>query len=94
MSTAASWQLDLAKSARKDLDALPERDRTAILRALDELRADPFGHHNAERLREHVFGWRLRVRAYRVLYDLDPIVRTIVVARIERRSTTTYRRRR
>ncbi len=47
----------------------------------------------AERLHEHDFDWRLRVRDYRVLYDLDPLQRLILVGDVARRTTTTYRRR-
>jgi mRNA-degrading endonuclease RelE of RelBE toxin-antitoxin system len=34
------------------------------------------------------------VRAYRVLYDLDPLDRLIIVGEVARRTTTTYKRRR
>ena len=39
------------------------------------------------------FGWRRRVGNYRVIYDLIPEQRVIIVSRIERRTTTTYRKR-
>jgi mRNA-degrading endonuclease RelE of RelBE toxin-antitoxin system len=61
--------------------------------ALTALATDPLASAlDLQRLKHHLFGWRLRVRAYRVLYDLDPLTRTIDVGRIERRSSTTYRR--
>ena len=61
---------------------------------LHELAQDPLSPLlDAERLKQHVFGWRLRIRAYRVLYDLDPLTRTIDVHQIGRRSSTTYRHR-
>ena len=44
-----------------------------------------------QRLKGHRFGWRRRVGNYRILYDLDPVAQLIIIARIERRSTTTYR---
>lgn len=44
-----------------------------------------------QRLKGHRFGWRRRVGNYRILDDLDPMARLILLARIERRSTTSYR---
>jgi mRNA-degrading endonuclease RelE of RelBE toxin-antitoxin system len=45
------------------------------------------------RLQGELFGWRRRVGNYRVIYDLIPEQRVIIVSRIERRTTTTYRKR-
>ena len=83
----------LAKTAAKQLDRFPGHDRDAIRAALKVLARDPFGYPKAERLHEHDFDWRLRVRDYRVLYDLDPLQRLILVGDIARRTTTTYKRR-
>jgi mRNA-degrading endonuclease RelE of RelBE toxin-antitoxin system len=83
----------LDRTAAKQLDRLPPHDRDAIRAALLKLAADPFAHPKAERLKEYLFGWRLRVRDYRVIYDLDPIDRFIIVGDVRRRTTTTYKRR-
>jgi mRNA-degrading endonuclease RelE of RelBE toxin-antitoxin system len=79
---------------QKQLDRLPNHDRDAIRVALRALARDPFSNPKAERLHEYLFGWRLVVRAYRVLYDLDPLDRLIIVGEVARRTTTTYKRRR
>jgi len=39
------------------------------------------------------FAWRRRVGNYRIIYELIPDQRFIIVSRIERRTTTTYRKR-
>jgi len=93
MNEPATWTVILGKTAAKQLDRFPSHDRDAIRAALKVLARDPFGHPKAERLHEHDFDWRLRVRDYRVLYDLDPIERLILVGDVARRTTTTYRRR-
>jgi mRNA-degrading endonuclease RelE of RelBE toxin-antitoxin system len=91
MSTPALWTVRLGRAAERQLDRLPAHDRDAIRAALRALAHDPFGHPKAQRLHEHGFGWRLRVRDYRVLYDLDPLERLILVAQVLRRTSTTYR---
>ena len=93
MNIPALWTVRLGKTAAKQLDRFPGHDSDAIRAALKVLARDPFAHPKAERLHEHGFDWRLRVRDYRVLYDLDPLQRLILVGDIARRTTTTYKRR-
>ncbi len=93
MKTPAPWTVHLAKTAAKQLDRFPGHDSDAIRAALKVLALDPLAHPKAERLHEHDFDWRLRVRDYRVLYDLDPLERAVLVGDISRRTTTTYKRR-
>jgi mRNA-degrading endonuclease RelE of RelBE toxin-antitoxin system len=57
------------------------------------LARDPYEAGDVVALIGHPTGFRLRVGAYRILYDLRPDVRAIDVSDIARRSTTTYRRR-
>jgi mRNA-degrading endonuclease RelE of RelBE toxin-antitoxin system len=45
-------------------------------------------------LRDYPVGYRRRVGPYRVLFDVDQATRSIQVQEIERRTSTTYRRRR
>jgi mRNA-degrading endonuclease RelE of RelBE toxin-antitoxin system len=94
MSTAAPWTVHLGRTVQRQLDRLPRHDSDAIRAALKALARDPFSHPKAERLHEYGFSWRLRVRDYRVLYDLDPIDRLILAGDVARRTTTTYKRRR
>ena len=94
MNTPAPWTVHLARTVQRQLDPLPSHDSDAIGAALKALAHDPFSHPKAERLHEYGFGWRLRVRDYRVLYDLDPVDRLILAGDVARRTTTTYKRRR
>ena len=93
MNASATWTVVLGKTAAKQLDRFPGHDRDAIRAALRLLASDPFPHPKAERLHEYGFEWRLRVRDYRVLYDLDPLDRLVLVGDARRRTTTTYKRR-
>jgi mRNA-degrading endonuclease RelE of RelBE toxin-antitoxin system len=94
MSNAAPWSVQLGRTAAKQLDRLPDHDAAAILAALRVLARDPFAHPKVQRLSEHGFDWRLRVRDYRVLYDLDPLTRSVLVGDVVRRTSTTYAKRR
>ncbi len=87
-----TYSLELAKRARKQLDMLPPDDRARILAALHQLANDPYSG-DIKRLKGHRFGWRQRVGDYRIFYDFDPVQRVIIVAIVERRTTTTYRKR-
>jgi mRNA-degrading endonuclease RelE of RelBE toxin-antitoxin system len=45
-------------------------------------------------LRDYPVGYRRRVGPYRVLFDVDQATHSVQVQEIERRTSTTYRRRR
>ncbi len=83
------WTLHVARSAEKELEGLPERDRARILKTLRDMRQDPFAGDVA-RLHGLSTAWRRRVGSWRILYDLYPDRGLIVVASIRRRTTATY----
>jgi len=83
------WTLHVARSAEKELEGVPERDRTRILKALKDMSQDPFAGDVA-RLYGLPTAWRRRVGNWRILYDLCPDRALIVVASIRRRTSTTY----
>ena len=87
-----NYHLDLTKRSRKQLAELPLADRKRVAVALRQMQDDPYTGDIA-RLQGEPFGWRRRVGNYRVIYDLIPEQRVIIVSRIERRTTTTYRKR-
>ena len=83
------WTLHVARSAEKELEGIPERDRTRILKALKDMSENPFAGDVA-RLHGLPTAWRRRVGNWRILYDLHPDRGLIVVASIRRRTSTTY----
>ena len=87
-----NYTLDLAKRATKQLAALPRADRERITAALLDMQNDPYMGDVAP-LKGEDFAWRRRVGNYRIIYALVPERRYILVSRIERRTTTTYRKR-
>ena len=83
-------ELRLTRRARKDLEALPETVREAVLETLTLIGADP------ERAGKQLVGrleglWSARVGNYRVLYTLGGAG---VIVRAIRHRAVAYRRRR
>ena len=76
-----------SKQAAKDLDALPSDDRELVITGLTEYAISGRGDVKALSGRE---GYRLRVGAYRIVFDED--ASTILAIYVGRRQTTTYKR--
>lgn len=83
------WDLHVARSAEKELNRVPSRDRWRIIAALQAMRNDPFSGDIA-RLEHQPTAWRRRVGDWRIFFDLYPDRQLIVVAAIRRRTSTTY----
>lgn len=77
----------LTLSAAKDLDALPRDAREQVEAGLH--RYAVMGHGDVKAL-QGCDGYRLRIGAYRVIFDEDAT--TILAIYIGRRATTTYQR--
>ena len=75
------------KQAVKDLDALRDFDRDAVVFALSEYAL--FGRGDVKALSGRD-GFRMRVGSFRILFDEDK--QTILAIYIGRRETTTYKR--
>eukprot|EP01037_Dinobryon_pediforme_P029155 gene29155-32702_t len=75
------------KQAAKDLDALPSQDRDTVTTGLTEYAITGRGDVKALVGRD---GYRLRIGAYRVIFDEDAT--TILAIYVGRRQTATYER--
>ena len=75
------------KKAAKDLDALQDIDRDAIVFALSEYAISGRGDVKALSGRK---GFRMRVGSFRILFDEDRL--TILAVYVGRRETTTYKK--
>lgn len=87
-----SWSLNVAKPAQKKLARLLPKDQKKIRAALELLRNNPY-HANIKPLKEYHIGWDKRAGNWRILFDLYTNRNHIDVVAIERRTTTTYRKR-
>ena len=82
------WTVVLAGPARKSLKRIPVTDKTRILAALAEMQENPF-QGDIKKL-QGLPGFRRRVGNWRILFEVLPDVRHVVVAAIARRTSTTY----
>ena len=84
------WRVSVAKPALRRLARFPEPDAARIWAALDEMVADPF-NGDVRKVGEGVY--RRRVGDYRVFFEPHAAIRFVEVTAIERRTSTTYRKR-
>ncbi|HXU29983.1 MAG TPA: type II toxin-antitoxin system RelE/ParE family toxin [Thermoanaerobaculia bacterium] len=79
----ASYNLEIKRSAAKDLEDLPAKDRGRIVARIHLLAEDP-RPHGAEKLSGQE-RYRVRQGDYRILYEIHDQVLLIVVVRIGHR---------
>ncbi|MGA8490737.1 MAG: type II toxin-antitoxin system RelE/ParE family toxin [Terriglobales bacterium] len=82
------WTVVLAGPARKALKRIPAGDRKRIEAALGEMQQNPF--QGDIRKLQGLAGFRRRVGNWRILFELVPERSHVVIAAIERRTSTTY----
>lgn len=82
------WTVVLAGPAKKALKRVRAGDRPRILAALEEMRENPF--QGDIRKLQGLPGFRRRVGNWRILFEVVLERRHVVVAAIERRTSTTY----
>ena len=78
------YELRLARSAQKELKALPDVVLARVARALDALPPDP-RPRGCKKLRGASDLWRVRVGDYRIIYRVDDRARLIEVRAIRDR---------
>jgi mRNA-degrading endonuclease RelE of RelBE toxin-antitoxin system len=82
------WTVVLAGPARKSLKRIPAGDRKRIESALGEMQQNPF--QGDIRKLQRLPGFRRRVGNWRILFEVVVERRHVVIAAIERRTSTTY----
>jgi mRNA interferase RelE/StbE len=78
-----SWQIEIARDARKELERLPTQIQIRISKAILALEENPFPH-GCKKLKSRD-GFRIRIGDYRVLYFADAKAKQIVVGSIGHR---------
>jgi mRNA-degrading endonuclease RelE of RelBE toxin-antitoxin system len=84
-----TWQLRIAKQAKKALEKLPQKDQGYLTTTLEEMRNNPFSG-DLIRLKNQAATFRRRVGNYRIFFDAYPEARALHVVAIKRRTSTTY----
>lgn len=82
------WTVTLAGPARKALRRIPANDRGRIEAALVGMQQDPF--QGDVRKLQGLPGFRRRVGNWRIFFELNLEQKHVVIAAIERRTSTTY----
>jgi mRNA interferase RelE/StbE len=78
------YELRVARSARKELDRLPDAVIARVARQLDALPSEP-RPHGCKKLRGASDLWRIRVGAYRIVYRVDDSEKLIEIRAIRDR---------
>ena len=82
------WTVVLSGPARKSHKRIPAGDKTRILAALAEMQQNPF--QGDIRKLQGLPGFRRRIGGWRIFFEVTPEPQHVVVAAIERRTSTTY----
>ena len=92
MNSSDTWRVLLRKRAQKAVARAPRPEQERLRDAIKEMESDPFAG-DVDRLKGERTAFRRRVGDWRVLFDVHREIRPVEVRSIERRTTTTYRRR-
>ena len=85
----ADYEITFARSARKELENLPEEWADRIIEKISLLANTP-RPMGATKLKGHKSLWRIRVADYRVIYEIDDRARTVDVS-VVRHGREVYR---
>lgn len=83
----AQYQIVFARSARKELQSLPQIVAERIIAKIEVLTNNP-RPPGSKKLRGFSRLWRLRVGEYRVVYDIDDENRMVDISIVRHRSET------
>ena len=78
------YRLEIKKSARKELDSLPNQIFQKIDKAILSLQNNPYPHPQSIKLKDD-YKRRLRIGDYRVVYTVDEQQKVITIFRVRHR---------
>lgn len=84
------FDIDWKPKAIKQLFKIGDKPTiNTVRKAVEELRHFP-SCANIKELKQHEYGWRLRVGRYRVLFDAHTTIRIIEIQEVKKRDEHTY----
>ena len=92
MNSTPLWQVITAHRAQKLLARAARPDRERLLRAITEMATDPFTG-DVLPLKGQQDSFRRRIGDWRIFFDVDRQLKRVDVTDIQRRTTTTYKKR-
>ena len=81
----AVYELAFKRSVAKDLRAIPREDLERILARIEALRDDPRGRGCIKLSAQNRY--RVRQGAYRIIYEIDDSIVTVLVVKVSHRSS-------
>jgi mRNA interferase RelE/StbE len=78
------YELYIERHAEKDLNKLPPQLFSQIAVKIKELASDPHPQ-GSTKIKGSRKDWRLRIGDYRVLYEINNVIKTITIMRIKHR---------
>ncbi len=91
-SPGDSWEVRVRKRGLNELNRAPRPERERLADALEEMETDPLAG-DVKPLKGQPGSFRRRVGNWRIFFDLNQKQRLVEVRSIERRTSTTYRKR-
>ena len=85
-----NFQLQFSPGAHRDLRRLDTEIRSRIERAIEGLKDNPYPRASLK-LKGVDRTWRIRVGAFRVVYEIHEDLILVTVLKVDRRSEDTYR---
>jgi len=79
----ANYELDVKKSAAKEIADLPSKDIQRIVEKIQSLRTNPRPNGSEKLSRDDKY--RIRQGTYRVLYEVDDATLTVTIVKIAHR---------
>ncbi|TSC71953.1 MAG: hypothetical protein G01um101470_450 [Parcubacteria group bacterium Gr01-1014_70] len=86
------WEVRVKKPAQKNLKRAPRHEREGLIRVLEEMTHNPFSN-NITSLTNERATFRRRFGDFRIFFDIYRDHRLVEIVDIDRRTTTTYRKR-
>jgi len=83
------FTINWTNTAARQLAKIASTDRRRITSAVTMLEDLP-NARNVKALKQHQYGYRLRVGPYRVLFDADTTIRIVDIQQVKKRDDTTY----
>ena len=90
MSSKENWVLKIDPGVFKTLKKLPRKDSERLIFIIEALASNPFSG-DIQKLEGEENVWRRRIGAYRIFYEIYSFEKIILVFRLERRTTKTYK---
>ncbi|MEM6764768.1 MAG: type II toxin-antitoxin system RelE/ParE family toxin [Bacteroidota bacterium] len=75
------YEVVITRSAKKDLDKLPKKNRIKAVETIEALSKEP-RPHGCIKLVGSSNGWRIRIGDYRILYRIEGSIRIVRIGRI------------